>query len=541
MWSFSKRIDPMTQAVAITAARAGRREWVGLAVIALPCVLYAMDLTVLDLAIPHISADLEPSSTQLLWILDIYGFLVAGSLITMGGLGDRFGRRRLLLIGAATFGLTSILAAFSRNSGMLIASRALLGLAGATLAPSTLSLIRNMFLHPIQRTFAIGVWGTSYSVGGAMGPLIGGLVLQHYWWGAVFLIGVPVMLLLLLLGPVLLPEFRDPAAGRLDILSAALSLAAVLLVIFGVKQLAESGWGWIPLVAVVSGVIVGWLFVERQRRLADPLIDLQLFHSPAFTTALAAYTLATFVGFGIYIYIAQYLQLVLGLPPFKAGLYTVPSMSAYVLGSMMVPLLARRLRRVYIMSGGLAIAAVGFVVLIVMEHHPSVAILIGGMLIYSLGLCPIFILATDLIVGSAPPERAGAAAALSETSSELGGALGIALLGSIGTSVYRGAMAAAIPIGIPMGVAEAARRTLGGAVSEAGRLGESSGAELLGVARESFVHAFTVTALICALISLATAVLVLMLLREEPAQLRIADSAAGSSPVSRRSPSGTSA
>jgi MFS transporter, DHA2 family, multidrug resistance protein len=541
MWSFSKRIDPMTQAVASTPARAGRREWVGLAVIALPCVLYAMDLTVLDLAIPHISADLEPSSTQLLWILDIYGFLVAGSLITMGGLGDRFGRRRLLLIGAATFGLTSILAAFSRNSGMLIASRALLGLAGATLAPSTLSLIRNMFLHPIQRTFAIGVWGTSYSVGGAMGPLIGGLVLQHYWWGAVFLIGVPVMLLLLLLGPVLLPEYRDPAAGRLDILSAALSLAAVLLVIFGVKQLAESGWGWIPVAAVASGVIVGWLFVERQRRLSDPLIDLQLFHSPAFTTALAAYTLATFVGFGIYIYIAQYLQLVLGLPPFRAGLYTVPSMSAYVVGSMMVPVLARRLRRVYIMSGGLAIAAVGFLVLALMEHHPSVAVLIVGMLIYSLGLCPIFILATDLIVGSAPAERAGAAAALSETSSELGGALGIALLGSIGTSVYRGAMAAAIPIGIPMGVAEAARRTLGGAVSQAGRLGDASGAELLGAARESFVHAFTLTALICALISLATAILVLVLLREEPARITTADSAAGSSPVSRRSPSGTTA
>src|SRR5690349_11468600 len=306
-----------------------------------------------------------------------------------------------------------------------------------------------------------------------------GLVLQHYWWGAVFLIGVPVMLLLLLLGPVLLPEYRDPAAGRLDILSAALSLAAVLLVIFGVKQLAESGWGWIPLAAVASGIIVGWLFVARQRRLADPLIDLHLFHSPAFTTALAAYTLATFVGFGIYIYIAQYLQLVLGLSPFMAGLYTVPSMSAYVVGSMMVPVLARRIRRVYVMSGGLAIAAVGFLLLTLMEHHPSVPVLIVGMLIYSLGLCPIFILATDLIVGSAPAERAGAAAALSETSSELGGALGIALLGSIGTSVYRGAMAAAIPIGIPMGVAEAARRTLGGAVSEAGRLGDAAGAELL--------------------------------------------------------------
>jgi DHA2 family multidrug resistance protein-like MFS transporter len=277
--------------------------------------------------------------------------------------------------------------------------------------------------------------------------------------------------------------------------------------------------------------------------LADPPIDLQLFRSPAFATALAAYTLATFVGFGIYIYIAQYLQLVLGLSPFTAGLYTVPSMSAYVVGSMMVPVLARRIRRVYVMSGGLAAAAVGFLTLTQMEQHSSVLVLIVGMLIYSFGLCPIFILATDLIVGSAPVERAGAAAAISETSSELGGALGIALLGSIGTSVYRGAMAEAIPIGIPIGVAEAAQRTLGGAVTEAGRLTESSGAELLGAARESFVHAFTLTAFICALISLATALLVLVLLRNraQPAQLRIADSAGGSSPVSRRFPSGTTA
>ena len=213
--------------------RAGRREWIGLAVIALPCMLYSMDLTVLNLAVPAISADLQPTSTQLLWILDIYGFLVASSLITMGTLGDRIGRRRLLLIGAALFGVTSIFAAFSTSPEMLIVARALLGLAGATLAPSTLSLIRHMFLDPAQRTLAIGVWVTSYSVGGALGPILGGIVLQHYWWGSAFLIGVPVMVLLLIVGPILLPEFRDPKVRRLDILSAALSLAAVMLIVSG--------------------------------------------------------------------------------------------------------------------------------------------------------------------------------------------------------------------------------------------------------------------------------------------------------------------
>ena len=291
--------------------RATRRDWIGLAVIALPCMLYSMDLTVLNLAVPHLSADLEPSAAELLWIVDIYGFLVAGSLITMGTLGDRIGRRRLLLIGAAAFGIGSVLAAFSKSAGMLIATRALLGVAGATLAPSTLSLIRNMFLDAGQRTFAIGVWVTSYSVGGAIGPLLGGVLLQYFWWGSVFLIGVPVMLLLLALGPVLLPEFRDPEAGRLDVLSAALSLAAVLGVLYGLKRLAEGGHGWPPVLAIAAGLALGLAFVRRQGRLADPLIDLRLFRAPGFSGALAAYTLSTFVGFGAYVFIAQYLQLVL--------------------------------------------------------------------------------------------------------------------------------------------------------------------------------------------------------------------------------------
>src|SRR5918999_4595096 len=196
------------------APKAGRREWIGLAVIALPCLLYSMDLTVLNVAVPHLSADLKPSSQQLLWIIDIYGFLVAGFLITMGTLGDRIGRRRLLLIGAVVFGAGSLLAAFSTSAEMLIAARALLGVAGATLAPSTLSLIFNMFHDPRQRTFAIGVWVSAYSAGAVIGPIVGGVMLEFLWWGSVFLLALPVMALLLVLGPFLLPEFRDPNAGK---------------------------------------------------------------------------------------------------------------------------------------------------------------------------------------------------------------------------------------------------------------------------------------------------------------------------------------
>src|SRR6266699_3951247 len=223
------------------APPAGRREWIALAVIALPCLLYSMDLSVLYLALPSLTADLKPSSGELLWITDIYGFMLAGFLITMGTLGDRIGRRRLLLIGAAAFGLASVLAAFATSVAMLIAARALLGIAAATLAPSTLSLIRNMFLDTGQRTFAIGVWVTSFSLGGALGPLLGGLLLHFFWRRSVFPLALPVMALLLAVGPRLLPEFRDPDAGRFDLVSAALSLVSVLALVYGIKELAQNG------------------------------------------------------------------------------------------------------------------------------------------------------------------------------------------------------------------------------------------------------------------------------------------------------------
>src|SRR5687768_13152164 len=290
---------------------AGRREWIGLGVFALACLLYVMDLTVLHLAVPSLSADLKPSSSQLLWIVDIYGFVVAGSLITMGTLGDRIGRRRLLLIGASAFGIVSLLAAFSTSAGILIVSRALMGIAGATLAPSTLSLIFNMFIDPRQRSVAIGVWITSFSVGGAIGPVLGGVLLEFFWWGSVFLLALPVMALILILGPRVLPEYRDPHAGRLDIASAALSLGALLSMIYGLKQIAQDGIGPVPIATIVAGLAVAFVFVRRQRRLTDPMIDLALFRIPAFSVSLLTYMLSIFVAFGYFLFVAQYLQLVL--------------------------------------------------------------------------------------------------------------------------------------------------------------------------------------------------------------------------------------
>lgn len=494
-------------------AKATRREWIGLAVIALPCVLYAMDLTVLNLAVPRMSEDLKPSSAQLLWILDIYGFMVAGSLITMGNLGDRIGRRRLLMIGAAAFGVGSIIAAFSTTPEMLIATRALLGLAGATLAPSTLSLIRVMFRNHEQRTFAIGVWVTSYSIGGIIGPLLGGVVLQYFWWGSVFLLGVPVMVLLLLVGPRLLPEFRDPEAQPVDILSAVLSLAGVLLVIYGLKRVAEYGPEWPAAISIATGVIVGVVFVRRQPKLSNPLIDLRLFRSATFSTALATYLLGTFAVFGGFVFIAQYLQLVLGLAPLQAGLWSLPSFGAFILGSMTVPMIARRIPSPQLIAAGLIISAVGFGVLTQIDRAAPLAVIVIGSVIYSLGISPVFILATDIIVGSAPIERAGAASAISETSSELGGALGIAILGSIGTAVYRGRMADAMPNGVPSDVREIARGTLGGATAVAERLPGQLGAALLGTARGAFTQAFVMTSVVNAILMIATAIAATLMLR----------------------------
>src|SRR5262245_52194320 len=280
--------------------------------------------------------------------------------MTMGTLGDRIGRRRLLLIGAAAFGAGSVLAAFSRTAEMLIATRALLGIAGATLAPSTLSLVRNMFLDPQQRTVAIGAWVSSYSVGAAIGPFVGGLLLQYFWWGSVFLIGVPVMVLLLALGPVLLPEFKDPDAGRMDIMSAFLSLVGVLSMIYGLKQIAQDGAGPLSLATIVFGLAVAVAFFRRQRSIADPLLDLDLFRTPRFSVSLAAYTAVTFVAFGIAVFVGQYLQLVLGLSPWQAGLWTTPSAGAFIVGSMVTPVIARRTQPTRLLVGALGVAAAGF-------------------------------------------------------------------------------------------------------------------------------------------------------------------------------------
>lgn len=502
-----------------SAFKATRREWIGLAVIALPCMLAAIDRTVLHLAMPRISAELHPSSLQLLWMMDIYGFFLAGLLITMGTLGDRIGRRRLLLVGAAAFGVASVIAASATSIAVLIAARALLGIGGAVLAPSTLSLIRHMFIDPRERTWAIGVWATSYSVGGAIGPLIGGLFLQQFGWASVFWIGVPVMILLLALGPRLLPEYKNPNAAPMDLISAAQSLGAVLSLMYGFKEIAAHGFHWAATASVLLGAAICVIFVRRQRELEKPLIDLSLLRSSRFSTALMVFTLGCFVASGLSLFTSQYLQLVLDLSPLHAGLWTLPSVLGFVIGSLLTSVIMRWNASMSTMSGGLLIAAIGLGIVGQVNQATHVEVLAGGLFLFSLGLAPVLNQAIGVMVGAAPRERSGEASAISETGSELGAALGIAVLGSIGTVVYRGAVASSMPLEAVPVAEQIPTDTLGHAIALAAQLPADAAARWLNVVRTAFDSSLDVVVTLCAAIVMAMAVAVLVASRARSSTL----------------------
>ncbi|MDO3704620.1 MFS transporter [Micromonospora sp. C28SCA-DRY-2] len=487
-------------------SRARGREWVGLAALVIPALLASMDLSILFMAAPLISAELGPTAGQHLWIVDIYGFVMAGLLVTMGSLGDRIGRRRLLLIGAAAFGAASLLAAFATTPELLIAARALLGLGGATLAPSTLALIRGMFADENQRRIAIGVWTAGFTGGIAIGPIIGGFLLERFWWGSVFVVNVPVMLLLLVVGPLLLPESKDPNPGRFDPFSSLLSLGAILPVIYAVKHLAEAGPNASSLVAFLAGLAVGALFVRRQRRSEQPMIDVRLFSTGAFSAAIGANTAITFASAGMGLLAVTFMQTVLGLSPFDAALWTLPTILGSVVGVALASALAPRTRPAVLVSTGLVLAAAGFLLVSTMRVDSPVWWLIASYGLLTLGVGMTSTLATSLVLTTAPPERAGAASALSETSTEFGGALGIAVLGSIAAGIYRAEMDAGTPVGLDDGLADAAVDTVGGALAVAGQLPAELADALLERAFAAFTDGFTVTAVVGAVILLAGAV-----------------------------------
>lgn len=426
----------METTATVIPERAGKREWLGLCILTLPVLLLALDMSVLHLAAPQLSADLQPSSTQLLWILDIYGFLIAGFLITMGTLGDRIGRRRLLMIGAVSFGIASVIAAYSQTSEMLIASRALLGIAGATLMPSTLALISNMFRDSKQRSFGIAVWMAAFTGGTAAGPVVGGIMLENFWWGSVFLLGVPVMLVLLVLGPLALPEFKDSSAGRLDITSVVLSLAAMLPIIYGLKEFAKSGLTLPVGASVVVGSIAGFGFIRRQRLLRDPLLNVRLFAYPGFKSTLILMLLTLTLVSGVIMAFVQTTQMVHEYSALQTALWMLIPLTVNIAASMIVPKMAQRLRPALLIAPGLLVTAIGLAIIGLAPSDSGMGPLMVGVTLVFGGTVPMVVLGTNLVVSSAPKNQAGSASSLSETAGELGAALGVALFGSAITAVY---------------------------------------------------------------------------------------------------------
>ncbi|MBE1591039.1 DHA2 family efflux MFS transporter permease subunit [Nonomuraea angiospora] len=490
-----------------------KNKWSCLAIACLATLLLSLDLTVLHLALPRLVTDLGANSTQLLWIGDMYGFALAGLLVTMGNLGDRIGRKRLLLIGAAAFGAASVVTAYAPNAELLIAARALLGVAGATIMPSTLSIVRNVFTEPGERTAAIGIWSGMSAAGFAVGPVVGGLLLDHFWWGSVFLINVPIMLLVLAGGALVLPESRNPHAGRPDLVSVVLSFAGVVTAVYAIKEAAHQGLEHADvLVAGAAGVLLLGLFVWRQTRLREPLIDVRLFRRRAFSASIVTNLLAIFTMSAMMLMFGWYLQLVLGWSPLQAGLAQLPGGLSGAVGGILAAKLIHRIGRNGVVALGLAMNAGAFLYYSTLGPTLNYLVLLPVMIIGGVGIGFTFTVNNDNVLATAPRERAGAAAAVSETAFELGGALGIAILGTVLNTAYQSNLQ--LPPGLPS--ADSARESIAGAVSTAATLPPQQADQLMRAAQTAFIEGLHMTALVTAALLAIVTVLALIGLRGVP-------------------------
>jgi MFS transporter, DHA2 family, multidrug resistance protein len=490
------------------AAEAVKRpgRWLALCVLVLAVLLVAVDATVLGLATPYISEDLNPSGTQLLWIGDVYSFVIAGLLVSMGSLGDRIGRKRILLVGATAFGAISVLNAYATTPELMILARALLGVAGATLMPATLALIRNLFHDPRERSLAVGIWGATASAGTAVGPITGGFLLEHFWWGSVFLINLPVMAVLVLVGIRTLPESRNPNPGPWDLLSVALSLAGMIGVVYAVKETATHGLTGPTLAAGLLGAAALYGFVHRQLTMPMPLLDMRLFRQRGFSGAVLADLLTVLGMSGLVFFLSQYLQLVQGRRPFEAGLAELPAAVGAVAAGLAAGRAARRFSVRAVVSGGLAAIGLALAALTALGRSTGYPALGAALLVVGVGAGLSFTVTADVILSSVPRDQAGAASAVSETAYELGAALGIALLGSIVTGAYRDFTG-------PAGTPAQAHESLGASVEAATRMPPHTAGALLNASRDAFVHGVHLASGAGAAVLLGTAVAAWFLLR----------------------------
>lgn len=485
----SSRTAPLELPIeAAPEPRAGARQWFALAVLMLPAILVSVDNTVLNFALPAISESLRPSGTELLWMIDIYPLVLAGLLVSMGSLGDRIGRRKLLLIGSIGFALVSVFAAFATSAAGLIGARAALGFFGAMLMPSTLSLLRSVFTNRDQRRLAIAVWATAFAAGSALGPIIGGVLLESLPWGSVFLIAVPVLVPMLILVPLLVPESKDPHPGPVDVVSILLSLLTMAPIVFGIKTLAEHGFGGadalIAAVAIVVGLGSGVLFVRRQLRRPVPMLDMRLFRRGTFSGAVLVNLFSVIALVGALFFVSQHLQLVLGMSPLDAGLILVPGLAVMIAAGLVVVPIARRFSPRIVIPAALSLSVLGYGSIALTGGAVTAFGIAAAFVLLGAGIGAAETVSNELIIASAPAEKAGAASAVSETAYELGAVLGTATLGTILTASYRASVT--VPAGLTAEQTHAAAETLGGAVSVADALPAELAAQLLDSARHAF-------------------------------------------------------
>ncbi|KXP12377.1 MFS transporter [Tsukamurella pulmonis] len=486
-----------------SSARATVRDWGALAVLMLPVLLVSIDGTVLGFALPSIAATLAPTAAEQLWIIDVYPLVLAGLLVSMGSLGDRWGRRRLLLLGATGFAAMSVVAAYAPTAAALIAARAGLGFFGAMLMPSTLSLLRNIFTDPQQRRLAIAVWASCFAGGAALGPIVGGFLLEHYWWGSVFLMAVPVLIPLLILAPIFVPESRDPNPGRIDPVSIVLSLLALTPIVYAVKTLAKGGDPAVVAGALAVGVTATVLFLRRQLQRPDPMLDVRLFADRRFSGAVAVNLLSVFSLVGFMFFVSQHLQLVVGMSPMDAGWALVPGLITMMVAGLYVVRVVRWVAPSTVVVGGMLVAAAAYAVVTAFASPESTLAVLVAFAMLGVGIGAAETLSNDLIVSSVPAEKAGAASAVSETAYELGSVLGTAVLGSILAGAYAAKLA--LPAGLSGAQAEAASETLAGAHHIATELPAESADALIRAAGQAFDAGVSVTSAIGVVLMLSAA------------------------------------
>lgn len=445
--------------------QARRRRWWTLVVLCLSLVVTAIGNTSMNLAIPRIVAELGATGSQLQWLIDGYIIVFASLLLVMGSLGDRFGRKKFLHVGIALFGAFSGFAALQSSPVGLIAARALMGVGAAMIFPTTLSILTNVFSDPKERATAIGIWSGFAGVGIAVGPLGAGLLLDHFYWGSVFLINVPLCAIALIAGFVLIPDSRDPDVRPLDPIGSGLSVVALVALLFGIIEGPDLGWTSTPVLAgLAAAALLFALFIWWELRVEHPVLDLRFFADPRFTAASVTITLTFFALVGSTFLLTQYFQFVLGYTPLQTGFLTAPVAVGMMIGGPMAPRLVERLGTKAVVAGGLTL--VGLSLLAYSSDLLMSSWLWGGIvrLAFGLGLGSTTAPATESIMGSLPPARAGVGSAVNDTTRQAGGALGVAVLGSLFAASYRSSITSRLD-GLPAEVLETARDSIGKALS----------------------------------------------------------------------------